>query len=133
MKTKPEAVALLAAEWKGYFTEADVAVDKLNDARSEKRKNMIIGNFLSPLVGREVPVVVGGRRARARLRALHGRSRTKKYYFEVTWEDGTNAESPQPVSEPKPDPEPRKRPGSRKRGPGGVKGKKQRNPRGSKQ
>jgi len=116
MKGKREKAERPAAGWKDYFVKAGVATDNLTSAKSERGTSTVIGKFLAPLVGREVPVEVEGRRGMARLCIRSGRSRTKEYYFEVTWERESQTQEPRAASGPKPKRKRRKRSSGRKRG-----------------
>src|SRR5207248_1459824 len=46
-----------------------------------------IGQFFGPLLGREVPIQSRGRTGKAVLRVTEGRSKERRYYFEVFWDD----------------------------------------------
>lgn len=78
---------LPANEWSGYFHRAKVLKEKLDAAQSKRSTSTIIGNWLSPLVGREVPIEVNKRCGVATLRLVEGRAKEKRYFFEVRWTD----------------------------------------------
>jgi hypothetical protein len=86
-----ENVKLAAREWGRYFREANVRVGELDSCRSSRARAIRIGQFLTPNVGREVPVEVNGRAGRAVLRVEEGRAKVKRYFFEVTWDDAAAA------------------------------------------
>jgi hypothetical protein len=75
-----------AAEWGRYFRQAGVLADKLENTKSARAKNTVLGNFLAQNVGREVPIEVRGRTGTARLCCKHGRANQKRYYLQVTWD-----------------------------------------------
>src|SRR5947209_13300764 len=105
--TKPRG--LPPKDWEKFFREANVRAEALAECKSERSKAVKMGQFLSPHVGREVPIQVKGRSGRAVLRAEEGRSKEKRYYFEVIWD----VPSVKPASSPRVDkddegPSPRK-------------------------
>lgn len=80
---------LLAGEMMRIFENAKVLTDQLEGAKSEKAKATLMGNFLSQHVNREVPIQHRGRTGVAKLCVDINKSRkTKRYYFEVTFDDG---------------------------------------------
>jgi len=83
-KTNPRGLA--AAAWEPFFQKAQIAVDRLQAAKSEKAKTTIIGRMLSQYVGREVPIAVEGRTGKATLRVETARAKQKTYHFEVVWD-----------------------------------------------
>ena len=87
MTTDTNKQPLPPAEWEEYFRKADLLCERLNSAKSERGKSTILGNFLGKLVGRQVPIEVGGRSGKAALRVERGRARRNLYYFEVSWDD----------------------------------------------
>jgi hypothetical protein len=86
MLEKANPPGLAAAAWEPFFRTAEIAVDRLQAAKSEKAKTTIIGTMLSQYVGREVPVAVKGRTGKATLRVETTRARQKTYHFEVVWD-----------------------------------------------
>src|SRR5205085_9959781 len=85
-------------------------------------KSTRIGQFLAPFVGRYVAIQVKGRTGRATLRVEEGRSREKKYFFEIVWDSAAGdapATGPESVPRPRPPdaPAPRTRRGRRGTGP----------------
>jgi hypothetical protein len=87
-------------DWEPYFRKAKVRVKDLDDCMSNKAKTIKIGHFLSPNVNREVPVEVQGRAGKAVLRVEEGRAKGKRYFFEVTWDDGAVAAPASSVKHP---------------------------------
>jgi len=77
------------------------ASDRSADDPSWSRQ---LGRIMSPWVGRRVPVTVGGRTGSATLRADTGRSREKRYYFDVVW-DVARDEGARPAPAAGPDPD----------------------------
>ena len=75
-----------AADWLPHFERAGILQDELLACKSERSKAIKLGQFLSPKVGREVPVQVGGRTGKAVLRVEQDRAKTKRYFIEVTWD-----------------------------------------------
>lgn len=82
---------LAPKKWEPFFRRADVRVEDLDASKSNKGKIIRMGRFLSPNVNREVPIDVNGRTGKAVLRVEEGRSKEKRYFFEVTWDDETPA------------------------------------------
>ena len=82
---KHHTPGLPARDWEPFFVAAKVLIEKLNDAKSSHSKTVIMGQFLSPLVGSEVPIQVDGRVGKAKLCVIEGRSKEKRYFFEVSW------------------------------------------------
>lgn len=74
-------------EWVPFFDKANIRADDLAACKSNKAKSIKIGLFLSPKVGRAVPIEVKGRTGKAVLRVEEGRAKEKRYYFVVTWDD----------------------------------------------
>jgi hypothetical protein len=74
------------AGWVRFAEMAGVCADALGHARSDRAKAIVVGKFLSGKVGREIPVKVSGRQARAVLKVIEGRARERRYYFEVVFE-----------------------------------------------
>ncbi len=78
---------LPAADWLPFFVEADVLTQALTETHSAKAKTIKIGQFLSPNVGRTVPIQVNGRSGHATLRVESQKhAKSKRYYFEITWD-----------------------------------------------
>jgi hypothetical protein len=73
-------------DWEDFFRKAKVRVEELEACKSKQSKAIKIGRFLTPNVGREVPIQVNGCAGKAVLRAEEGRSKEKRYYFVVTWD-----------------------------------------------
>ena len=48
-------------DWESYFQAANVRVQELTECKSSRAKSIKMGLFLSPQVGREVPIQVRGR------------------------------------------------------------------------
>jgi hypothetical protein len=86
-KTTAEGTGLTAGQWEKFFIEAKVRSDKLDAAKSAQGKAAVMASLLAANVDREVSIEVKGRRGKARLRMMPGRSRTKQYYFEICWDD----------------------------------------------
>ena len=99
--SEPKKDKLPATDWLPYFKEAGIRVDELDQCKSEHSKAIKLGQFLSPKVGREVPVQVGGRTGRAVLRVEQDRAKTKLYYLEVRWDspDPRNGEAAETIVE----------------------------------
>jgi hypothetical protein len=86
---------LPAKDWERFFRQAGLLTDKPNSPMSRQACSIKIGLFLSPMVGREVPVEVNGRTGRATLRMKDvGRAKGKLYYLEVVWDDSVAAATP---------------------------------------
>jgi hypothetical protein len=85
-----------AGDWVDLFVGAGVRADELIGPGGTRSKSIKIGQFFTPLVGREVPIEVKGRRGTAVLRAEMGRAKEKRYYFEVRWEQPADAGKGQP-------------------------------------
>jgi hypothetical protein len=83
-------------DWERFFHKAGVRTEELGGCKGRRAKSIRIGQFLSPLVGREVPIEVRGRTGRAVLRSVPGRSRTKRYVFEIVWDEPPSAEAAEP-------------------------------------
>jgi hypothetical protein len=85
-----------AGDWERLFQSAGISVDRLEETKSLKSRNTILGNFLAQHVGREVPIEVKGRSGRATLSMRTARSKKKCYFFLVTWDEPTqeNGEKP---------------------------------------
>ena len=66
----------------------------------QRARAIKIGQFLSPLVGREVPIQAGGKTGKAVLRVEPGRSKERRYYAVVTW-DEEKQEAPDGEGEPR--------------------------------
>jgi hypothetical protein len=78
--------------WEAFFRKAGVLVPELDGCLSQRARAILIGKFLSPLVGRRVPFEVQGRTGEAELCVTEGRSREKNYFFRVRWETPPLAE-----------------------------------------
>ena len=87
-----EAPGLPPGKWEDHFRKAGVRVEDLNGARSGQARATILGNFLSQHQGREVPIQVGDRSGRARLRVT-GETRPRRYYFEYIWDTPVSSDS----------------------------------------
>jgi hypothetical protein len=87
---------LAPQDWEKFFLQANVRVEALAECKSERSKAVKMGQFLSPMVGREVPIQVKGRSGRAVLRTEEGRSKVKLYFFEVHWDVPDAQTSPTP-------------------------------------
>lgn len=88
-----------AKDWELYFRMANVRAEDLEACKSSKAKTIKIGRFLSPNVGRAVPIEVKGRTGKAVLCVEEGRSKEKRYYFAVQWDDkaaGPKTDAKQP-------------------------------------
>ncbi len=75
---------LIPSRWEPHFRKAGIQAEEINGARSAQAKATLLGNFLAKNQGREVPIQVGDRSGRARLRASEGRPR--RYFFEIAWD-----------------------------------------------
>lgn len=75
-----------AKDWEPYFRKANVRVEDLDASKSSRSKTIKIGQFLSPNVGREVPIQVGDRSGKAVLRVEEGHAKEKRYFFEIMWD-----------------------------------------------
>jgi hypothetical protein len=77
------------------FIKAGVRADELTDTKSSQAKAIKIGQFFTPLVGREVVIQVKGRTGKAVLRVEKGRANEKRYYFDISWQaaDGATAKA----------------------------------------
>ena len=84
---KHQTPGLPAREWEAFFLAAKVLIERINDAKSSHSKTVIMGQFLSPLVGSEVLIQVNGQVGKAKLCVVEGRSKEKRYFFEVRWID----------------------------------------------
>ena len=71
------------AEWEPVFQVAGVLDQELGSAVKNRAKSTRIGRYLSQHIGREVQVEYGDSTLTARLRVVEGRSRQKRYHFEV--------------------------------------------------
>jgi hypothetical protein len=89
---KPRKQKLPAKDWLPFFEEAKILTDALNECKSEHGKAILLGKFLSPMVGREVRVLVGNRTGKTVLRVAEDRSKAKSYFFEVTWDKQPKAD-----------------------------------------
>ena len=85
--------ATTAADWEPYFRSAKVLVEELDACKSQQARAIRIGKFLSPLIGKIVPIQVKGRTGTAELVKVAGRSREKNYGVVVRWD------SPSPEAE----------------------------------
>lgn len=72
-------------EFERFFRAARICVDELDAKKSTRARQVMIGRFLSPNVGRAIEFAAGERTGRAMLRKEDGRSGSRKYYFEVIW------------------------------------------------
>lgn len=77
---------LPAADWLPFFAKADILTQALTETHSAKAKTIKIGQFLSPNVNRPVPIQVNGRSGHATLRVKKGTAKSKRYFFEITWD-----------------------------------------------
>lgn len=75
-----------AGDWGDVFLKAGVRTEELARSMSSRATAIRIGQFFAPLVGREVPIQVNGRAAKAVLRVQNGRANEKRYYFQVSWD-----------------------------------------------
>lgn len=89
----PSSLAASAA-WEPIFRQARLLTEELSRSRSRQAHAVAIGQFLSPLIGRDVSIVVGGRSGRATLQSVVARARTRLYGFIVTWEDASPDANP---------------------------------------
>jgi hypothetical protein len=74
------------SEWETCFRTARVVGERLEAAKSQRGKTTLMGNFLSPMIDRTVPVVGNGRTGMATLAREEVRSRLRLYYFRVEWD-----------------------------------------------
>lgn len=85
--SKPKKQKLPASEWLPYFEEAKVLAEELEKCKSERARAIKLGQFLGPMLGREVPVQVGDRTGKAVLRVEEKKhAKAKEYFFEVAWD-----------------------------------------------
>jgi hypothetical protein len=91
--SKSDRESLMPTDWETYFRDADVRVEELDACKSKRGRAIKIGQFLSPLVGREVLIEVKGRTGRAVLRVESHRSKAKRYFFEVTFDTADEQEA----------------------------------------
>jgi hypothetical protein len=84
---KDEVRTRVPKEWEPYFRRANVHVEELDACKSKQCRAIKIGRFLSPKVGREVPILIKGRAGKATLQVAVGRAKEKRYSFKVTWDD----------------------------------------------
>jgi hypothetical protein len=84
---KTKTPKMLPQDWEQFFRTANIRVEELDNRKSSRSRSIMIGQFLSPNVNREVPIAVNGRTGRAVLRVEEGRSKGKRYFIEVFWDD----------------------------------------------
>ncbi len=96
----PKEIAKPGSELDRHFRAANVHVEELESCKSNRAKAIKIGQFLGPVVGREVPIQVKGRTGKAILKSLDGRSGQKLYYAEIRWDRQQGSES-SPATMPK--------------------------------
>ena len=84
--TERKTVGAPAGEWEKTFCLANVAVDKLDAAKSERAKATLIGNVLRQHLDREVTIETADRKGSATLRREADSSKRPRYYFEVRWD-----------------------------------------------
>jgi hypothetical protein len=77
-------------DWLPFFEEAGVQTEELSQCKGNHSKAIKVGQFLSPKVDREVRIQVGDRTGKAVLRVELDRSKTKRYFFEVSWDAEEN-------------------------------------------
>jgi hypothetical protein len=87
-----EPPGLPPGQWEHHFRTARVLVEELDGARSAQGRATILGNYLSQYQGREVPIKVGDRSGRARLRVAGGEGKPRRYYFEIAWDNPSNTD-----------------------------------------
>jgi hypothetical protein len=85
-----------AKDWVPVFVKAGVMAEVFEKG-SRSSKGTKIGKFFSPFIGREVPIEPDGRVGRAVLHVENGRSRERRYYFAVSWEDANTVPTSQPA------------------------------------
>ncbi len=88
------------AMWLPFFGHAKLLTKELAETSSARAKAIKVGLFLSPNVGRVVPILANERSGRAVLRAMEGRSNSKLYGFEIVWDEA--AETPTATATPTP-------------------------------
>jgi hypothetical protein len=88
---------LTPQNWERFLRDAKIHVEDLDASKSAKSRAVKIGLFLSRNVGRTVPIDVKGRTGQAVLKVAIGRSKEKKYYFEVTWDQESDVGTIVPV------------------------------------
>ena len=100
---------LLPSDWLPIFKRAGILAETLTDLVSKHAKSIRAGQFLSPNVGRTVPIQANRRSGQATLRVeFANRAKGKRYFFEVTWDapavDGKLEAEPttKPTGPPKP-------------------------------
>jgi hypothetical protein len=86
--------ALQASEWADLFESTKVVADVRDWAKTPKSAATVIGKYLSRYVGRQVPIQIRDQAGIATLETQTGRSKTKRYYFEVVWDSSPSARSP---------------------------------------
>ncbi len=120
---KTDAKKLPAGAWGPWLQAAGVLTKELAEAKGTHQKAILIGQFLSPLVDREVKVTVAGRTGRATLRTDTRRAREKCYFFEVAWDAPAEADPPEAPPKPhaKPNIESRAKPKTASSAPAGRK------------
>jgi hypothetical protein len=91
---KEKELKLPAGKWLSFFEKAGILTDQLAECKSEHRKAIRLGQFLSPMVGREVRMQVGERTGKAVLQVEQDRGNTKSYFFKVTWDNAPSDEKP---------------------------------------
>lgn len=90
MKPK-DAKTYTAGDWLPFYALAGLDKKELAEAKSGHAKAVLVGQLLSPNVGRVFPIRVGDRAGRARLMVRAGRSRAKHYFFAVVWDEAEPA------------------------------------------
>jgi hypothetical protein len=81
-----ESKATAAAAWEKYLRQAKIRLAELDSCKSARAKAIRIGQFFGPLVDQVVPIEVGGRTGKARLKMVKGRGNERRYGFIIHWD-----------------------------------------------
>ena len=85
---------LTPTDWAPYFRSANVLTEDMEGSKGTKARAIRIGQFLSPKVGRQVPIQVDKLEGKATLRSVTGRAKEKRYWLEVEWDDAAATAPP---------------------------------------
>jgi hypothetical protein len=89
-------------EWLPLFRDARLLQKELHESANDHAQTIAAGRFFGSRLGKTVPIQVGDKPARATLRVQPGRSRQRRYWFEITWEEAAPGQPEAGTASPSP-------------------------------
>jgi len=90
----PNEFGKKSQEWLPIFRDVRLRQAELTAAGAERAQAAIVGKFFSSRIGRVVPVHVGDKTGNATVWVQPGRSRQRRYWIEISWNDTVTTPTP---------------------------------------